>query len=70
MVTIIIADVNDNIPMFNQSVYHVTIPENTLGGHVVIVLNANDDDEGRNAEIRFAMADGNREKFSITGNET
>lgn len=67
MVKITITDINDNRPVLNQSEYHVIIPENTLGGHVVIILNAKDDDKGMNAELRFALVEEKSGKFSISG---
>ncbi|XP_058030837.1 protocadherin alpha-1-like isoform X15 [Ahaetulla prasina] len=48
-----VLDVNDNHPVFNQSVYRVKLLENTASGSLVITLNATDLDEGVNGEISY-----------------
>ncbi|XP_039181772.1 protocadherin alpha-5-like [Crotalus tigris] len=48
-----VLDVNDNPPVFNQSVYRVKLLENTASGSLVITLNATDIDEGINREITY-----------------
>ncbi|KAG8133053.1 hypothetical protein E2320_010850 [Naja naja] len=48
-----VLDVNDNPPVFNQSVYRVKLLENTASGSLVITLNATDFDEGVNREISY-----------------
>ncbi|XP_070604700.1 uncharacterized protein [Erythrolamprus reginae] len=52
-----VLDVNDNPPVFNQSVYRVKLPENTASGSLVITLNATDLDEGINSEISYFFTD-------------
>ncbi|XP_070604708.1 protocadherin alpha-5-like [Erythrolamprus reginae] len=48
-----VLDVNDNPPVFNQSVYRIKLLENTASGSLVINLNAIDLDEGINEEISY-----------------
>uniref|UniRef100_A0A8C6X5K4 Cadherin domain-containing protein n=1 Tax=Naja naja TaxID=35670 RepID=A0A8C6X5K4_NAJNA len=48
-----VLDVNDNPPVFNQSVYRVKLLENTASGLLVITLNATDLDEGVNRKISY-----------------
>ncbi|XP_058030858.1 protocadherin alpha-5-like isoform X2 [Ahaetulla prasina] len=48
-----VLDVNDNPPVFNQSVYRVKLLENTPSWSLVIALNATDLDEGINREISY-----------------
>ncbi|XP_070604707.1 protocadherin alpha-5-like [Erythrolamprus reginae] len=48
-----VLDVNDNPPVFNQSVYRIKLLENTASGSLVITLNATDLDEGINREISY-----------------
>ncbi|CAM4601582.1 unnamed protein product [Caretta caretta] len=43
---ITVLDVNDNAPVFGQSVYEVSVTENTTIGELVVKLNATDLDEG------------------------
>ncbi|XP_068133842.1 protocadherin gamma-C5-like isoform X25 [Hyperolius riggenbachi] len=52
-ITVIILDSNDNAPIFDHSVYKVTLPENTPPGTVVVKLNATDFDEGLNGEVEY-----------------
>nr|XP_014343524.1 PREDICTED: protocadherin gamma-A4 isoform X8 [Latimeria chalumnae] len=53
---IIILDVNDNVPAFPQSVYEVSMKENTKLGTLVLKLNATDNDEGSNGEITYSFS--------------
>ncbi|XP_061109179.1 protocadherin Fat 4 isoform X2 [Conger conger] len=48
-----ITDVNDQIPTFTQSSYHVSFVEHSPAGSELLVLSATDDDLGANGTIRF-----------------
>ncbi|XP_042635692.1 protocadherin alpha-3-like [Catharus ustulatus] len=52
-----VLDANDNAPQFNQSVYKVQLPENTVPGTVFFKLTATDNDEGINREIYYTFSD-------------
>ncbi|XP_018110188.2 LOW QUALITY PROTEIN: protocadherin gamma-C5 [Xenopus laevis] len=52
-ITIIVLDVNDNAPVFDQPNYKITLVENLPIRTVVVKLNATDPDEGDNAEIGY-----------------
>lgn len=52
---IAVIDVNDNAPVFNQSVYLVDIQEDLRFNSTVMWLYANDRDSGPNAEMEFKM---------------
>uniref|UniRef100_A0A452HY27 Cadherin domain-containing protein n=1 Tax=Gopherus agassizii TaxID=38772 RepID=A0A452HY27_9SAUR len=52
---ITVLDVNDNVPVFSQSVYEVSLTENTTVGELVIKLNATDLDEGINKDIAYSF---------------
>ncbi|XP_068133836.1 protocadherin gamma-C5-like isoform X19 [Hyperolius riggenbachi] len=52
-VTVKVLDINDNPPVFNQSVYKVRLKENLLLNTVILTLNATDLDEGANGEIQY-----------------
>ena len=56
-VTIVIEDLNDNRPIFNQSLYEIHILDNLTRGADVIVVSANDSDEGVNAAITYQFTD-------------
>ncbi|XP_069619759.1 protocadherin gamma-C5-like isoform X17 [Ranitomeya imitator] len=68
-ITIVVLDINDNPPVFNQSVYKISISENLPLNTVILTLNATDQDDGANSEIQFSF-DGHtsksaREIFSL-----
>ncbi|XP_061090089.1 protocadherin alpha-2-like [Conger conger] len=51
-----VLDANDNTPVFNKSVYKVSIPENTSVGTVITRLQATDLDEGFNGEVLYSFS--------------
>ncbi|XP_009947990.1 PREDICTED: neural-cadherin-like [Leptosomus discolor] len=58
-VRIFISDVNDNKPVFTQSVYEVDVDEDQDVGSTIITVSANDEDEGTNAKLRYQITAGN-----------
>ncbi|XP_039619104.1 neural-cadherin [Polypterus senegalus] len=58
-VRIFISDVNDNKPVFAQSVYEASVDEDGDVGFSVITVSANDGDEGANAKLRYQITSGN-----------
>ncbi|KAI4887262.1 hypothetical protein NFI96_029832 [Prochilodus magdalenae] len=50
-----VLDVNDNSPVFSQSLYKVRVNENAPIGAQVLSLSAKDMDEGINSEIAYAI---------------
>uniref|UniRef100_A0A8C5PJI8 Cadherin domain-containing protein n=1 Tax=Leptobrachium leishanense TaxID=445787 RepID=A0A8C5PJI8_9ANUR len=56
-INIIVLDINDNTPAFDQSVYKITLLENISLKTSVFHLNATDLDEGSNGEIRYFFDD-------------
>ncbi|XP_040200874.1 LOW QUALITY PROTEIN: protocadherin gamma-C5-like [Rana temporaria] len=52
-ITITVLDINDNPPVFDQSVYKIKLKENLPINTVVLLLNATDLDEGANGEIQY-----------------
>ena len=57
-ITIAVQDANDNVPRFNQSVYEVSVVENSPVGSPVVVVGATDADYGMDA---FSAPNGNNE---------
>eukprot|EP00062_Callorhinchus_milii_P016457 gi/632967875/ref/XP_007900222.1/ PREDICTED: protocadherin-10-like [Callorhinchus milii] len=56
LVSIVVLDANDNVPVFEQSVYKVSLLENTPKGTLVLKLSASDLDEGSNSEIVYSFS--------------
>ena len=54
-VTIVIEDVNDNIPIFDLLLFNSTVVENSAPGLEVIYITASDADSGENAELTFDL---------------
>ncbi|XP_031734609.1 cadherin-23 isoform X2 [Anarrhichthys ocellatus] len=54
-VNIQIGDVNDNAPVFHGQPYTVHIPENTLVGRSVFMVNATDPDQGTGGSVLFSF---------------
>nr|XP_046262622.1 protocadherin beta-15 [Scatophagus argus] len=51
-----VLDANDNVPVFSQRVYKVSVPENSPIGTVIATLNATDLDEGVYGEITYSFS--------------
>uniref|UniRef100_A0A8B9ZY45 Cadherin domain-containing protein n=1 Tax=Anas zonorhyncha TaxID=75864 RepID=A0A8B9ZY45_9AVES len=64
-----VLDANDNAPQFNQSVYKVRLPEDSVEGTLVAHVGATDPDEGINHEFSFSVVSlvpaAKRDVFSI-----
>lgn len=50
-----VVDVNDNAPVFTQSITEVAFPENNKPGEVVAEVTASDADSGSNAELVYSL---------------
>ncbi|XP_063304097.1 protocadherin gamma-B1-like isoform X40 [Pelobates fuscus] len=55
LIKIMVADINDNFPIFSQEVYKVSIAENTPGNVTLLHVTATDQDEGSNAQITYSF---------------
>ncbi|KAM9064763.1 protocadherin gamma-A2 isoform X7 [Sarcophilus harrisii] len=54
-IRVTVLDVNDNAPVFTQSVYSVNVPENVSQGTVLLTVNATDADEGSNSHVKYFL---------------
>ncbi|XP_060035855.1 protocadherin gamma-B3 isoform X22 [Erinaceus europaeus] len=54
-IKVIVADANDNPPVFSQDTYRVSVSENLPMGSSVLRVVATDMDEGTNAEITYSF---------------
>lgn len=71
-VNITILDVNDNQPLFNQSRYSATVPENATSGTGVLRVFATDADSGENGQISYSInrRQSDRESFFVVDPKT
>ncbi|XP_077402425.1 protocadherin-16 isoform X2 [Vanacampus margaritifer] len=67
-ITILVEDVNDNVPAFSQDLYQVTLPEHTPAGSVVVTVTATDRDSGENGRITYSVMSSTQEGFYIDPN--
>ncbi|OAD55229.1 Protein dachsous [Eufriesea mexicana] len=54
-VNVTVQDVNDNPPIFNQTRYAASVPENATVGTPVLAVNATDSDAGDNGRIEYSI---------------
>ncbi|XP_078301800.1 protocadherin-23 [Panthera onca] len=59
-VAVLIQDVNDNLPCFEQSVYQVSVPEGQFYNARIIQVFATDLDSGLNGLIEYSILSGNQ----------
>ncbi|XP_040904771.1 protocadherin gamma-A11-like [Toxotes jaculatrix] len=55
-INVIVMDANDNAPVFSQSLYRVTVPENASRGTVILKVSATDADKGTNGELLYSFS--------------
>ncbi|XP_071314654.1 protocadherin gamma-A11-like isoform X36 [Trachinotus anak] len=53
VIHISVLDANDNVPVFSQTVYKASLPENSPLGTVVLTVSATDADEGLNGDVIY-----------------
>ncbi|XP_054424284.1 protocadherin beta-12-like [Pteronotus mesoamericanus] len=56
LVRVVVLDINDNTPEFEQPFYEVKILENSLLGSLVVAVSAWDLDSGKNGEISYTFS--------------
>uniref|UniRef100_A0A673KWK6 Cadherin domain-containing protein n=1 Tax=Sinocyclocheilus rhinocerous TaxID=307959 RepID=A0A673KWK6_9TELE len=55
-IDVTVIDVNDNTPVFSQSVYRVSLAENAAIGKGVLTVRATDKDKGANGEVTYSFS--------------
>ncbi|XP_036403735.1 protocadherin gamma-C5-like isoform X2 [Megalops cyprinoides] len=69
LIKVVVQDINDNAPQFDQTMYKTSVAESAPSGAVVLSLKATDLDDGPNAEIQYYFgahtADTVQRTFSI-----
>ncbi|KAK2846728.1 hypothetical protein Q5P01_009727 [Channa striata] len=66
--TVLVDDVNDNVPTFTQDFYQVTISEHLPAGSAIITVTATDRDSGENGKIIYRVMSSTRGIFHIDPN--
>uniref|UniRef100_G3R9H0 Protocadherin beta 12 n=1 Tax=Gorilla gorilla gorilla TaxID=9595 RepID=G3R9H0_GORGO len=56
LVRVVVVDINDNSPEFEQAFYEVKILENSILGSLVVTVSASDLDSGTNSEISYTFS--------------
>ncbi|XP_060109782.1 protocadherin gamma-B5-like [Heteronotia binoei] len=67
-IVVTVIDINDNMPVFTQTVYKVNLKESAPKGTSVLQVKASDSDEGSNAEIVYSfnkIPERVRQKFNL-----
>ncbi|GIY81483.1 protein dachsous [Caerostris extrusa] len=64
-VTVIVLDQNDNDPQFEHSEYSATIAEDAASNTTVLVVRAQDPDDGVNSQITYSLGNETRALFRI-----
>ena len=66
-ITIEVIDANDNVPTFSESLYEITLLENSTIGTTILQVNASDSDVGTNAVIQYFLAPNSShgERFAV-----
>ncbi|XP_074505750.1 protocadherin beta-15-like [Sebastes fasciatus] len=68
VIHVIVLDANDNAPVFTESVYTATLPENSPVKTPIITVSASDADEGVNGEVTYEFSrqsDKSQKLFSL-----
>uniref|UniRef100_A0AAY5EQR5 Cadherin domain-containing protein n=1 Tax=Electrophorus electricus TaxID=8005 RepID=A0AAY5EQR5_ELEEL len=71
VIQVLVQDVNDNAPIFSQSLYRTQLFENSAPGTTVIKITATDLDEGANGQITYYinhLSDNTNNLFQIDEN--
>ncbi|XP_046326847.2 protein dachsous-like [Haliotis rufescens] len=56
-----LTDVNDNVPKFTQNKYITSVWENNAPETFVTMVQANDEDTGRNGQVLYSIINGNKD---------
>ncbi|XP_075712364.1 protocadherin gamma-B2-like isoform X27 [Rhinoderma darwinii] len=56
MIMVVVTDFNDNVPIFTQNIYKVSVKENIPVNSTILQVSASDKDEGVNAQITYSFS--------------
>uniref|UniRef100_T1JHZ3 Uncharacterized protein n=1 Tax=Strigamia maritima TaxID=126957 RepID=T1JHZ3_STRMM len=63
--TVVVGDVNDNAPHFDDESYSVFVPDGVAKGHFVFGATAQDFDSGDNGHLSYTLTGSDMDKFAI-----
>ncbi|XP_064244131.1 protocadherin beta-16-like [Passer domesticus] len=63
LIRVVVLDINDNIPVFAQTLYKVSVMENSSEDTIVVVVSASDLDAGTNGEIVYSIVQNSEENL-------
>ncbi|XP_053734377.1 protocadherin gamma-A11-like [Synchiropus splendidus] len=64
-IDVTVLDVNDNVPIFNQTIYKASVMENISKGTCIVRVNATDADSGSNGLISYSLSNTESGVFNI-----
>ncbi|XP_063269643.1 protocadherin beta-16-like [Prinia subflava] len=62
-IRVVVLDINDNIPQFTQTLYKVSVMENSPQDTLVVIVSASDLDAGTNGEIVYSIFQNSEENL-------
>jgi len=62
---VLVEDVNDQVPVFTQSVYRAEMSESYAVGASIVSVSATDADVGANARLLYSLREQDREYFTV-----
>ncbi len=65
LVTVVVRDSNDNVPIFDQEGYAFSLPENVPSGQLIGQITATDLDSGRFGQVEYALRGFGADKFRV-----
>ncbi|XP_004686878.1 PREDICTED: protocadherin gamma-A5 [Condylura cristata] len=66
IISLKVADINDNPPLFPHTSYSTYIPENNPRGILIFSVAANDPDSGNNAQVTYSLAEDTFQGTSVS----
>ncbi|NWT62858.1 PCDBG protein, partial [Erythrocercus mccallii] len=63
LIRVVVLDINDNSPVFTQTVYKVSVMENSSQDTLVVIVSASDLDAGTNGEIVYSIFQNSEENL-------
>ncbi|XP_076332831.1 LOW QUALITY PROTEIN: protein dachsous-like [Tachypleus tridentatus] len=64
-ISVTVLDQNDNDPMFKKNEYHASVPEDAFLNTTVVIVQASDQDEGRNNNITYSLSNETLSLFKV-----